>query len=196
MRATLPLLAALVLAACGGGDTADADTAAATTPLGLPADAGGAADTGVDASAATVAVRDAAGRDLGTLTVTEGAAGLALAGTLAGLPPGEHAIHLHTVGRCEPPFESAGGHWNPTNAEHGRDNPQGPHLGDMPNLTVGADSTVQVQAATPGGTLRGANALLDADGAAVVVHAAADDYRTDPSGEAGARIACGVVTGR
>lgn len=195
MRATLPVLAVLALAACGGADTAAADSAAATTPLGLPADAGGAADTGVNASAATVALRDAAGRDLGTLTVTEGATGLALAGSLRGLPPGERAIHVHTVGSCEPPFESAGGHWNPTNQQHGSENPQGPHFGDMPNMTVGADSTVQVQVATPGGTLRGTNALLDADGAAVVVHASADDYRTDPSGEAGARIACGVVQG-
>jgi superoxide dismutase, Cu-Zn family len=160
----------------------------------------GRRDAGRDSPSAantvTILMRDAAGKDLGTLTVTEAAGGITIAGRLAGLRPGEHAIHLHQVGRCDPPgFESAGDHWNPTNRQHGKQSPQGPHLGDLPNITVAQDRSVMVQATTPGGTLRGANALLDSDGAAVVVHAGRDDYRSQPAGDSGDRIACGVVGG-
>lgn len=187
------------LSACGGGDE---DTAAAggsdtTTITGMPADS--MTDTSSMMAAPTgapveVVMRDASGRELGRLSLADSGEGIAVSGNLRGLAPGEHGIHLHTTGVCEPPFESAGAHWNPTNRQHGTENPQGPHLGDMMNLTVGADSTATVQVTTPSGTLRGANALLDADGGAVVVHASADDYRTDPSGNSGARIACGAAT--
>ena len=145
---------------------------------------------------ADVPMRDAAGRDVGTLTLAPASGGLMLTGTVRGLPPGTHGIHLHTTGRCEPPFESAGPHWNPMGRQHGTANPQGPHLGDMPNLVVAGDGTATVSVITPGGTLSGANALLDVDGASVIIHASPDDYRTDPSGNSGARIACGVVRAR
>ncbi|HET8656520.1 MAG TPA: superoxide dismutase family protein [Longimicrobiaceae bacterium] len=152
--------------------------------------------TAAGGGSATAALKDAAGNDLGTLTLAQAGQAIQVSGTLHGLPPGTHAIHLHQTGQCQPPFKSAGGHWNPTNAKHGTKNPQGPHMGDMPNIEVGADSTVNVQVSTPpGAMLRGANGLLDADGAAVVVHAGADDYTTDPAGAAGDRIACGVVQG-
>jgi Cu-Zn family superoxide dismutase len=145
-------------------------------------------------SASAVAVmRDSAGNDLGTLIVSESGSGLTTAGTLHGLPPGTHGTHFHTIGQCVPPFTSAGAHWNPTNRRHGTENPQGPHLGDMPNISVGVDSTSSVRVSTLGGTLHGTNPLLDADGAAVVIHAGTDDLRTDPAGNSGARIACGVV---
>ena len=188
---TLALACASLLAACGGGDSA-ADTAAAfdTTTAAAPA-----GDTAAGAGGVTATMRDSAGRELGSVTLTETAQGIAIAGTLRGLPPGEHGFHLHTTGQCTPTFEAAGGHWNPTGTQHGSQNPQGPHLGDMPNVTVGADSSVTIQTTTPGGTLRGTNALLDADGAAVMVHATADDNRTDPSGAAGGRVACGAVSG-
>jgi superoxide dismutase, Cu-Zn family len=121
----------------------------------------------------------------------------------AGLPPGTYAVHVHTTGRCEGPgFTSAGGHWNPTSRQHGTLNPAGAHYGDLPNLVVGSGTGVGAHSGTislviPGASLRGGAAgLLDEDGAAVIVHARADDYRTDPAGNAGDRIACGVLTER
>lgn len=185
MRIVMLMFASVsVLVGCGGGDTG-ADTAA----LGSDTGTGGASEGNV-----TATMRDSTGRELGTLTLTESAQGISITGTLRGLPPGEHGFHLHAVGQCTPAFDAAGDHWNPTNRQHGTQNPQGPHFGDMSNITVGPDSTVAIQATTPGGTLRGANPLLDSDGAAVMVHADPDDYRSDPAGNAGDRIACGVVT--
>jgi Cu-Zn family superoxide dismutase len=147
-------------------------------------------------AAATAQMQGTGGRDLGTLTLTESGGGISVSGQLTGLAPGEHGFHIHATGKCEgPSFETAGAHWNPTNKGHGTNNPAGPHLGDMSNITVGADSSVNVQATTPGGTLHGENALLDGDGAAVIIHADADDYKSNPSGNSGKRIACGVVTG-
>jgi len=114
---------------------------------------------------------------------------------VVGLSQGVHGVHLHTTGSCEAPdFESAGGHLNPDGRQHGTQNPAGAHLGDLPNIVIGGSGAGTVSA-----TLRGSRAevlarLFDADGTAVVVHAAADDYRTDPSGASGARIACGVLS--
>jgi Cu-Zn family superoxide dismutase len=137
---------------------------------------------------ATATVRDAAGRELGILALSDTAGGIRVTGTLVGLPDGEHAIHLHAVGRCQPAFDSAGGHWNPSGLPHGR------HYGDLRNITV-REGRAEVNGTTPGGSLRGDGGLLDADGAAVIVHAGPDDYQSQPSGNAGGRIACGVVTG-
>jgi Cu-Zn family superoxide dismutase len=151
-------------------------------------------DSTTAATRVSAPMRSAQGKDLGVLTLTQSSQGIHLAGRLTGLPPGEHGIHLHTSGRCEAPkFESAGGHWNPTDRQHGTGSAQGPHLGDLPNITVGRDSSVAVNATTPGGTFRNQNALLDSDGAAIVIHAKADDYKSQPSGASGDRIACGVV---
>lgn len=189
MRKSLTLLASvLALQACSREKAAESDSTAATAPAAP-------ADSAPRAATATAPMRNAAGRDLGTLTLTDSPQGIVVTGRLTGLTPGEHGVHIHMVGQCQAPFESAGGHWNPTTRQHGSQNPQGPHLGDMPNVTVGADSSVSVQVTTAGGSLRGANALLDSDGAAVVVHAKADDLRTDPSGNSGDRVSCGVVTG-
>lgn len=119
-----------------------------------------------------------------------------------GLPPGAHAMHIHEVGVCEPPgFESAGPHWNPTSASHGFRDPQGPHMGDLRNVTVDQNGNLRVQVVVPGTYLRtagrnvqaGAHQILDASGAALVIHAQADDYVTDPSGASGDRIACAVL---
>ena len=120
-----------------------------------------------------------------------------------GLPAGVHGLHLHTVGICEGPnFESAGPHWNPTHAQHGLQNPQGPHLGDLPNITVAPDGTftgtvtIQNSYLKEGrGRIGPSEQILDADGAALIIHAGPDDNRTDPSGNSGARIACAALTG-
>ena len=138
----------------------------------------------------TASLRTAAGADAGRATATEVAGGLRFTLDARGLPPGTHGAHVHTVGRCDAPtFETAGPHWNPTTMQHGTQNPAGPHQGDLPNLIVGADGRGTVAATVPGATMAG---LLDADGGAIVVHAQADDLRTDPSGNSGGRIACGV----
>lgn len=112
----------------------------------------------------------------------------------AGLAPGTYGAHIHMTGRCDPPgFESAGPHWNPAGREHGSRNPLGPHLGDLPNLIVGADGAGSIEFSLPHAALNaGDRAILDDDGSAIVIHAGPDDYRTDPSGNSGARIACGA----
>ena len=144
---------------------------------------------------ASVAMKASNGRDIGTLRITDAAQALSISGTLRGLPPGTHGVHIHMVGRCDAPsFETAGAHWNPTGRQHGSKNQQGPHLGDLTNITVGADSTANILGVTRGGSLRGMNMLMDMDGAAIVVHQSADDYSTDPSGNSGGRIACGVIS--
>ena len=154
----------------------------------------GVASAGAATAGAGAIVRDASGRELGALSLADGNGGITVSGTLRGLPPGEHGIHIHMTGACDAPaFTTAGGHWNPTTKMHGSQNPQGPHFGDLMNITVGADSSATVQLTTMGGTLNGADMLMDADGAAVVVHAAGDDYKTDPSGNSGDRVACGVI---
>ena len=137
-----------------------------------------------------IELRDASGRTLATATVAE-SGGVRVRLEAAGLPPGTYGVHIHSVGRCDPPgFESAGSHWNPTQRQHGRLNPMGWHLGDLPNLTVGTNGAGEAEFTITGMSL---NDLLDADGAALVVHAGPDDYRTDPSGNSGARLACGVI---
>jgi Cu-Zn family superoxide dismutase len=142
---------------------------------------------------ATANVFDATGAKLGTLNFSDTPAGLLVSGTLAGLPDGRHGIHLHTVGLCEAPFTTAGGHFNPSGAKHGYLNPMGHHAGDMPNVTALTGGAVSVEFIVDGVKLTGPTGLLDADGAAVVIHAGADDYITDPAGGSGARIACGVI---
>lgn len=149
---------------------------------------------------ATAALVDTAGRSVGTVDFAEPANGpVAMTVQLTNMAPGAHGIHFHAVGQCTATgaFASAGGHFNPASKHHGLENPEGPHAGDLPNVDVGADGTASVTIPTTRVTLgAGANSLLDADGSAVVVHAAADDQKSDPSGNSGARVACGVVTAR
>jgi len=143
---------------------------------------------------ATADVFDATGARLGKLNFSDTPAGLLVSGVLAGLPAGVHGIHLHTVGLCQAPFTTAGGHFNATSAKHGYRSPMGHHSGDMPNITAQPGGAATVEFMVDSVKLTGAGGLMDADGAAVVVHAGADDYMTDPAGASGARIACGVIT--
>jgi Cu-Zn family superoxide dismutase len=140
-------------------------------------------------------LKNAEGQSVGTVTLTDTPHGVLMHVVLTNAPEGVHAFHLHTTGKCEAPFTTAGGHFNPTNKQHGVENPMGMHAGDMPNITVPAGGKLTFDIIDPDVTLKaGANSLMDADGSAVVLHAAADDYKGDPAGNAGARIACGVVT--
>jgi superoxide dismutase, Cu-Zn family len=144
---------------------------------------------------ASAVLKDASGKEVGKATLTVTPSGVLVSLDLTAVPPGNHAFHIHAVGKCEPPdFKSAGPHFNPDETKHGLMNPEGPHAGDMPNLHVPADGKLQVEILDPAVTLSAEAALLDADGAALVIHAAADDYKTDPAGNAGDRIACGVIT--
>ena len=136
-----------------------------------------------DAAAARAELKNAAGERVGEASLQDTAEGVKVSATFIDLPPGQHAFHVHAVGRCEPPFDSAGGHFNPTGRQHGRDNPQGPHAGDMPNIELSDRTAPSIEIVLKDTTLdRGPNRLLDADGASLVVHERADDYVTDPAG--------------
>jgi len=138
---------------------------------------------------------DGQGQTKGKATLVQQKDGIHVEVKGVGLPPGVHAVHIHATGTCTgPDFKSAGGHWNPEMKQHGHDNPMGAHMGDMPNMTVAADGTGTMKTVVAGAMLKdGKEPLLDADGAAIVIHAAADDYKTDPTGNAGARLACGII---
>lgn len=169
-RLALPALAALALAGC-------------TTVESLPTDRVGEAR-----------LTFANGLPAGTVQLLSNGNTVSVAVAAVGLPEGEHGFHLHAIGQCEAPdFKSAGGHLNPGRATHGALSPGGKHLGDMPNLKVGANRTGSAEVALDGDARTVLGDIFDADGTAVVIHAGPDDYRTDPAGDAGARIACGVV---
>jgi Cu-Zn family superoxide dismutase len=170
-------------------------TAVGALTLTAAATAGCAALQG-SAPGATAVLRNAQGAVVAQATFTQTPAGVRLVVDARGLPPGDKGIHIHEVGRCEPPaFTSAGGHFNPGRRQHGLENPAGPHAGDLPNLHIDAQGTGRLETTTDRVTLgSGPTSLFDADGSALVIHAAPDDHRTDPAGNSGARIACGVIT--
>ena len=135
------------------------------------------------------------GSPAGTVQLIESGNRLRISATVTGAPEGVHGFHLHQTGSCErPDFKSAGGHLNPEGRDHGTLDPDGPHLGDLPNMVVAADGTGSIDAMISADREEALRAIFDSDGTAVVLHAGPDDYKTDPSGAAGARIACGVVS--
>lgn len=145
---------------------------------------------------ATATLRDAARNQIGHVTLTETAGhGVLLDIRITGMQPGPYAIHIHETGACAPPsFESAGGHFAPRGRAHGMHHPDGMHAGDLPNIHVPATGELQIERLAQHVTLEaGAHSLFDDDGSAIVVHAGTDDYRSQPSGDAGARALCGVV---
>jgi Cu-Zn family superoxide dismutase len=163
-----------------------------TLTAALPLALAGCVGTGEPVGGPVFALVNSAGQSIGSVRIWKTPGGVTFRIGAAGLPHGIHGIHVHTVGRCDPPkFESAGAHWNPTGAQHGFNNPAGPHRGDMPNVTVSANGVLQEAVSLPGTSF---GTLLDADGAALVIHARPDDYETDPSGNSGDRIACGVIS--
>lgn len=136
------------------------------------------------------------GEEIGQVSLTEGEDGLSIHVQAEGLSPGLHGFHIHEKGECIPPtFDSSGGHFNPTNKEHGFDNPKGFHLGDLPNLKVGKDGTVNERITTQDVTLKKGveNSITDYGGTSIMIHEKKDDYKTDPAGEAGARVACAII---
>lgn len=151
----------------------------------------GCAAVDLPVAAPPVPLVNAMGQQIGTVRASQTSGGVTIAISASGLPHGLHGVHVHAVGRCDAPkFESAGGHWNPAQRHHGLNNPEGPHAGDLPNITV-SSSGIALE------TLVLSHAsfaeLADADGSAFVIHAGPDDYMTDPSGNSGARIACAVL---
>lgn len=142
-----------------------------------------------------VELKDAQGKPVGDVVVWDQGPGVALEIKLHDLTPGVHAIHFHQVPKCEgPDFKSAGGHFNPESKKHGFDNPEGHHAGDMKNFTVGANGKASARLEDNDVTLKDGPHSLLTNGAAIVVHAKADDYKTDPAGNSGDRVACGVLT--
>ena len=137
-------------------------------------------------------LKDPSGKEMGEVTLQQTPGGILVRGNLSGVPAGEHAIHIHETGKCEgPDFKTAGGHFNPGKKQHGLMSPKGKHAGDLPNLFVGQDGNLQFEHFANNGLKL--KSLMDKDGSAVVVHAQADDHKTDPAGDAGGRIACGTV---
>ena len=191
MRISATLIAAslLALAACADNEPVAEDVNVTMNDAALSNTALVGNDAAVPAPAANFAAGD--GSPLGSVTVEDSAGGLVLRVAGSGMPAGTHGLHIHMVGKCEgPKFESAGAHWNPDNKQHGRENPEGPHRGDLPNATIGADGALTDTLTLAGVTLA---ELRDSDGSALVVHAQPDDNKTDPSGNSGDRIACAVI---
>lgn len=147
------------------------------------------------AQTATAALKDASGKAVGSANLTQTQSGVLINLSVKGLPPGEHAFHVHAVGKCEPPFTTAGGHFNPGNKKHGLLAAEGHHAGDMPNLHIPQSGDLVVEVMNTAITLEKGkpNSVYGPNGTAIVIHAGSDDYKTDPTGEAGGRIACGVI---
>lgn len=173
---TATVLLSLGLASCDSPETGEDQESAETM-----------AETQREA-VATLQMADGTG--VGTAMATPEDDSVAISLDVSGLEPGEHGAHVHTTGDCSAPdFSSAGDHWNPTGQAHGLHDPAGQHAGDMPNLTVAADGTASLEYTLVGATFDG---LMDGDGSALVIHAGRDDQVTDPAGDSGERIACGV----
>lgn len=156
--------------------------------LALPAQA--------QSQTARATLKDAQGKEVGAVELVQVTSGVLLRMALKGAPAGERAFHIHAVGKCEAPFTSAGPHFNPAGHKHGLEAKEGSHAGDMPNLHIPASGDLVIEIANPMVTLAKGqpNSLFDADGSAIVIHAGKDDYKSDPAGNAGDRIICGVIT--
>jgi Cu-Zn family superoxide dismutase len=140
-------------------------------------------------------LKNAEGKDVGIAALVQVTGGVLISLSVDGLPAGDHAFHVHEIGKCEPPFTTAGGHFNPENKKHGMMSSEGHHAGDMPNLHIPAGGALTVEIVNDSITLEKGkpNSVYGPNGTALVIHAGKDDYKTDPTGDAGGRIACGVI---
>jgi len=146
----------------------------------------------VAADTAKAILSDPEGNEVGTVSLRAVPSGVLLDANFTALPEGAHAFHIHGIGKCEPPsFKSAGGHYNPGDDQHGLENPAGPHAGDMPNIHVPENGKLRIEVLNQMVNLPD---LLGGEGTSIVLHEDADDYVSDPAGDAGPRIACGVIT--
>lgn len=190
------LTAGLLLAAvgaCGGGEGGDAGNTAAG---GAAASGGGPGPAAAAGDTARATFADRAGDQVGSATLRGTPHGVLLHVQLSGVAPGTHAFHLHETGACAPEFTAAGGHYNPHGQGHGLLDGDGRHAGDLPNIHVPESGELEFEVLADRATLSGdSTALLAGDGSAIVIHAGADDYRTNPAGAAGQRIACAVIRG-
>lgn len=144
-----------------------------------------------------IGVVNAEGDEIGTAVIQQTPGGVLISVAVEGLPSGEHGFHIHEKGECDPAqgFKTAGGHFAPRSRQHGLKVVAGPHAGDMPNQFAGNDGTMRAEVLNPNVTLEtGLGSLVDADGSALIIHAGADDYMTQPTGAAGGRLACAVVS--
>jgi len=188
--ATRLTVAAGLMAALGcGGATHPPAPAPQPPPVGSSA----SATIRTPPAGAIAELHGLGGESIGQVSFTQTPAGVVVLGTVSGLGLGAHGIHIHAVGSCVPPFTSAGGHFNPEGRHHGFLNPQGHHMGDMANLMLPAAGKYVFQQLIADARLTGDGGMLDADGASIVIHSSRDDYTTDPSGDSGGRIACGVL---
>jgi superoxide dismutase, Cu-Zn family len=202
-RLAMMAVLGLLVAACERRDAEPAAEPAVGTQPGMqpgatPDTAPGAVAARAPEGGVVVDLMDRNGQRAGGARIEQDGDGVRISVRLTGLTGGMHALHFHETGQCEPPsFQSAGGHFNPQGRQHGFENPQGPHAGDLPNIRANdqgvADTTFVTQSVRLDGT--SPNGLLRQGGTALVVHAGPDDYRTDPAGASGDRIACGVVRG-
>lgn len=194
MRRSLRLIAAATfVAACSSPPVQTVPVATPTPPAPAPA-VRPAPKSSANFRTAAATIRDGAGVRVGTVTFTDSYAGLIIAGSVEGLGIGAHGIHIHEFGKCEPPFATAGSHFNPDKHKHGYKNSDGPHSGDLPNIDVPPSGKLKFEFLLPDVTLRGGpRHILDAGGASIVIHSTRDDYLTDPAGNSGARLACGVI---
>ncbi|WP_010648515.1 superoxide dismutase family protein [Oceanobacillus massiliensis] len=189
---------AMFLTACGGNE-AEQDTQNQNTDDSTQSESANEEAQETNATAeeeVLVSLKNPEGQVVGTATLTEEESGVGIKLEGEDLPPGSHGFHIHEVGKCDPPdFESAGAHYNPTDAKHGFDDPEGPHAGDMKNIEVAEDGTVTADVLNEMVTLKEGtdNTLYTEEGTALMIHSDADDYKTQPSGNAGERIACGVI---
>ena len=154
-----------------------------------------ALSSAASAQSGKATLKDAGGKEVGSAQLSQTPHGVLVQLTLKGIPAGDHAFHIHQAGKCEPPFTTAGGHFNPASKKHGIMAADGPHAGDMPNLHIPSDGNLAIEVVNAAVTLDKdkPNSLYKPEGTALIIHAGKDDYKTDPTGDAGGRIACGVV---